>query len=234
MDCKGNTARRKLTAILLTIVIATLLSPVAMAQENEVPAPALYFIGHASIMLRTSDGTVIYIDPSYEGDYTVPADIILITHGHGDHNHPELCTQNEGCEVITWAEALVDGVYNVFEIGGVTIQPVPAANANHPIETSVGYVVTFDDIVFYHAGDTSLLESMSDLKALAIDYAMYPVDGRYNMDSKEATVVATMVGAKHSIPMHFVDLTQIDALKADFSPENSLYLNYGDTIQLEK
>ena len=47
---------------------------------------SLHFIGHASFEIKTSDGKIIYIDP-FQGtsaDYTDSADIILVTHGHGD------------------------------------------------------------------------------------------------------------------------------------------------------
>jgi len=217
--------------LILVMVAILLFTGIAIAEDEAM----LHFIGHASIMLETLDGTVIYVDPSADGDYSAPADIILITHVHGDHNKPELCAQKEDCTVITWAEALVDGVYNTFEVKGVIIQPVPAANKNHPIESSVGYVITFNDIVFYHAGDTSMLESMSELSALGIDYAMYPVDGQYNMGVDEAVVVAEMVKAKHSIPMHFfAEGEKVAEMQAAFTPEGYLYVNYGEGIKLEK
>ena len=42
--------------------------------------------GHASVKLKTSDSRVIYIDPNYaQGDFSEPADVVLVTHSHGDH-----------------------------------------------------------------------------------------------------------------------------------------------------
>jgi len=221
--------------MVISLVMAVLLmGNTATAEETSVTAPYLYFIGHASIMLETAGGTVIYVDPSYAGDYGAPADIILITHAHDDHNKPKLVTKKPDCVTITWKEALAGGEHQSFEVQGVTIQAVPAANKNHSIKSSVGYVLTFDGIVFYHAGDTSMLESMSELAELEIDYAMYPVDGRYNMGVDEAVVVAGMVKAKHSIPMHFfVEGEKMAALQAEFIPERALYVGYGERIMVE-
>ncbi|MDD6038653.1 MAG: MBL fold metallo-hydrolase, partial [bacterium] len=53
------------------------------------------FIGHASVKIKTTTGKVIYIDPYFptKFSYREPADFILVTHGHSDHNNMSLCTQ---------------------------------------------------------------------------------------------------------------------------------------------
>lgn len=48
-------------------------------------------MGQASIRITTEEGRVIYIDP-YAGtdeQYEPTADLILVTHGHFDHNQIE-------------------------------------------------------------------------------------------------------------------------------------------------
>jgi rhodanese-related sulfurtransferase len=80
----------------------------AMNTKNETEEnamPKLFYQGHGSYRITAGDGTVIYIDP-YAGDgYDVPADIILVTHQHGDHNQVQLCAQKPDCRIITNAEA---------------------------------------------------------------------------------------------------------------------------------
>ena len=69
--------------ILYTVLFALLfLLPAARSDEA---APTLLYMGQASIRIVTAEGKVIYIDP-YAGDqYDLPADLILVTHGHFDH-----------------------------------------------------------------------------------------------------------------------------------------------------
>ena len=55
----------------------------------------LYYQGHGSYRITAKDGRVIYIDP-YAGDgYDLPADGILVTHQHHDHNKIELVTRKK-------------------------------------------------------------------------------------------------------------------------------------------
>ncbi|MBQ9959178.1 MAG: MBL fold metallo-hydrolase, partial [Oscillospiraceae bacterium] len=67
----------------------------------------LYYQGHGSFRLESDGGKVIYLDP-YAGDgYDLPADLILVTHAHEDHNCVHLIEKRaEGYTVITQNEAL--------------------------------------------------------------------------------------------------------------------------------
>ncbi len=190
----------------------------------------LTLIGHASMKIVTEEGVVIYIDPYYDGDYSEPADIILSTHEHFDHNVIEKVTQKPGCRVIRVADALnPDLSHNSFEIKGVKIEAVTAGgNQNHHPDNTVGYLLRFDGKTVYHHGDTSKIPEMAALKDAAIDYAFFPIDGVYNMGPEEAAECAELIGAKHNTPMHFFDG---DPMK--LNPPNVLRMNYGDTIELD-
>lgn len=248
--------RNRLLAVLLVLVIVLLsgcsttsanedaAADTGAATEDTAPAQdtadeaegatgaKLTFLGHASCKLVTSAGTVVYIDPAYsQGDYTEEADIVLVTHGHSDHNVVSLVAQKGDCQVITHKEALVEGVYNSYTIKDVTIDAVAAGgNANHSIRDCVGYVLSFDGISLYHAGDTSYIEQMDSLAERNIDYAMYPVDGVYNMGPEEAMQVADTVGARFSIPIH-PDYPGSKKFE-EFNPEGVLRMEYGQTIDL--
>lgn len=196
---------------------------------------SLTFIGHASVKIVAEDGTTIFIDPQYyKWDYKAESpDYILVTHGHEDHKPDSSLKLKEGGKLITYKEALHDGIYETYDYGNVKIEAVPAANENHDINYNVGYLVTVDGITFYHAADTSMIEQMKDLASREIDYAMYPVDGEYNMGPEEATEVANLVGAKHNIPIH--DMCVSDFSKLDsFTPDGKLVMQYGETINVSK
>lgn len=195
--------------------------------------PTLTYIGHASVKLKTLEGDVIYIDPYYDGDYSEPADYILVTHGHSDHYNLNKCTQAENCKVILWSDALIDGEYKSFELDNLAIEAVPSGdNRNHLLKDNVGFIITINGVSVYHAGDTSMNEGKDVIKEKIIDYAMYPVDGVYNMDSEEATQVADLIGATHNIPIHgYGDEYFEQAL--EFSPKGKLIVMLGQTIDLK-
>ena len=222
------TCKRLFTLLMAFVLLAPALTLAETTAAKN--APTLTLIGHASVKIKTAEGTVIYIDPYYDGDYSEKADIILVSHEHSDHNKVNLCAQNEGCLVLRAKDTInPDGTYNTFEQAGVKIVPVPAANKNHSIKSSTGFVLTFDGITVYHAGDTSNLTQMAALKASNIDYAFFPIDGKYNMDAAQAMECAALVGAKHNTPMHFFEA---DPLK--FQPENLLAIAYGETVELKR
>jgi L-ascorbate metabolism protein UlaG (beta-lactamase superfamily) len=190
--------------------------------------PTLTLIGHSSIKIVTSAGTVLYIDPYAKGDYSQKADIILASHEHSDHNKVSLCKPNDGCLTLRLKQTISpDGTYNTFNHLGVLIEPFPAYNSNHYKKETNGYVITFDGIAVYFASDTSKIPEMDGLAARAIDYAFYPIDGEYNMNAGQAMECAAIVKARHNVPMHW-----FSADPSLFNPENLLFIPYGETVTL--
>lgn len=227
-----NRSTRSRCFIMLLAAALFIMPFMASAETTaQTQAPTLTLIGHASMKIKTAEGVVIYIDPYYEGDYSEKADIILVSHEHSDHNKVGLCQLSEGCLVLRAKQTInaKDLSYNTFEHLGVKIEPVAAANNNHSITNSTGFVLTFDGITVYHAGDTSKLKEMALLKERNIDYAFFPIDGKYNMNAAEAMECAALVGAKHITPMHY-----FDADPNAFKPENLLPIAYGETVELTK
>ena len=216
----------------------TAAAPEPESGAGEAPAaPQLLYMGHASIRIVTGEEKVIYIDP-YVGDgYDLPADLILVTHAHDDHNAVDLIKdRNEGCTVITQTEALQDGS---FDLGYVSVEAVEAGNnANHSITECVGYVLTFSNgKKVYVSGDTSKTEQMAQLAEQNIDYAFFCCDGVYNMDLEEAAECAELVQAKHNIPYHIVpsdDPVHYDLERAEaFPAPNRLIVQPGEEIAIE-
>ena len=199
----------------------------------------LLYQGHSSFKVTAKDGTIIYVDP-FAGDlYYTPADIILITHQHSDHNRIDKVKQNEDCTVITNAEALKDGKYQSFIVNGIEIEAVEAHNSAHKVNESVGYIITVDGIQIYAAGDTSTTKQMKTFAERGLHYALIPCDGVFNMDGQEAAECASTIGAKHNIPVHTGPFDEnnvpelFDRIIADyFDPPNRLLLLPGQEIRL--
>ena len=164
----------------------------------------LLYQGHGSVRLTTEAGTVIYIDPYAGTGYDVPADPILVSHEHGDHNQVQLPAKKEDCAVLRNTDVLADGKYRTVGVKGLVITGFPAQNKNHRRDECVGFLLELDGIKLYFAGDTSAVPEMRGLKALSLDVALLPTDGFYNMDEREAAACAMDIGAKRTIPIHMV------------------------------
>ena len=218
------------------VVLSTIVVFGCLRQDLTAAADSLKFIGHASVMIKTADGKIIYIDP-FAGtavDYADSADILLVTHQHPDHNQTNLVKQKATCTVISNVQAIVGGVYQSFTIGTVKIDAVAAYNANHAKSAAVGYVVEFNGIKLYHAGDTGKIDEMAELAARGITYALLPTDGIYNMTPEAATEAAAMIQAHHDIPIHTMpppDTVNL-AIVARFTSPNKLVVRNGETIEL--
>ena len=136
---------------------------------------AITWLGHAAFSIMTPEGKVILIDPFLSGNPVCPAnlkepqtvDVILITHGHGDHlgDAVPLAARTQPEAVVTTADISYwlgkQGVGNVIGMNkGGTIRVADLAvmmvHAEHtstimdgdmliPAGESVGYVVTFSN-----------------------------------------------------------------------------------------
>lgn len=197
-------------------------------------ADSLYYIGHASVKIKTSEGKIIYIDPFQPGNYSDSADVVLITHQHSDHNQLSLVKRKSTATVISNVQAIQNNTYQSFTIGNIKVDAVAAYNANHSKSACVGYVVEMNGIKLYHAGDTGVIAEMADLAARELTYALLPIDGVFTITAEQATQAAATINAKFNIPMHTMPPpdTFNEANVARFTPANKIVVRPGETIAL--
>jgi L-ascorbate metabolism protein UlaG (beta-lactamase superfamily) len=206
--------------------------------EEEKNMTKLLYQGHGSMRITTREGMTIYVDPYAGEGYDVPADLILVTHQHPDHNRLDLiATRNPGCAVFSNKEALEAGAHNTLRMdgGSLTVEATEAGNKNHSPAECVGFILTFSDgVQLYIAGDTDKTAQMGTFASRGLDYAFFPCDGRYNMDAAAASECAALVGARHSIPYHLTPAAPFDrALAEKFEAEGRIIVAAGEEITLE-
>lgn len=159
------------------------------------------YLGHASLKIYFN-GKICYIDPYAGDDYEEPADLVLITHEHQDHNEISLLKLKSDTKIIHYADVVDGNSYNKVKYKEMEIEPVEAYNKNHKKGDCVGYVLRVNGKTIYVAGDTSTTEQMKKLGDYNIDYAFLPIDGKYNMGIDEAIECEKLIKAKHTIPYH--------------------------------
>jgi L-ascorbate metabolism protein UlaG (beta-lactamase superfamily) len=181
------------------------------------------FVGHASLYF-SFNGQIIHVDPFGKmGDYSqLPkADLILITHEHGDHLDAvtiEQLTKENTRLVVNEATAKKLNLGKVLKNGeetiaaGLNIKAVPAYNLIHkrdngeffhPKGNGNGYVVTFGQMHIYIAGDTENIPEMAELKD--IDIAFLPMNLPYTMTPEMVQQAALMFKPKILYPYHYSD-----------------------------
>ena len=199
----------------------------------------ILYQGHGSLRITAQGGMVIYIDPFMGQGYDVPADLILVTHDHFDHNKVKKPARKDGCTVWTYADFIDGGRYLTKALGDVTVRAVEAYNKNHPKGECVGFVLTLGGKKVYVAGDTSRTEMMPSLADQNLDCAFLPIDGKYNMGPEEAAECAELIRAKRVVPYHMVPMTPLggkgfDRKRAEaFRAENRVILPAGETLTLD-
>lgn len=179
------------------------------------------FIGHGTLMFNYNN-QVIHIDPvSRYADYSVlpKADIILITHHHGDHldtnaikvlkkdNTKIICT--ELCyKILNDGEILKNNEIKI--INGIKIEAVPAYNLVNKNKDGLpfhkkgecnGYIINFDDKRVYIAGDTENIPEMKEFKN--IDIAFLPMNLPFTMTPQMVANAVEMINPKILYPYHY-------------------------------
>lgn len=193
----------------------------------------LLYQGHGSLRLTSNSGTVVYIDPYIGDGYDKPANLILVTHQHHDHNKIDLPPHAADCEIIQNMDALIGGAYQKFTVKDINIEATEAYNKNHHKEECVGYLVSVDGLLIYFAGDTARTKQMETLAERQIDYAFLPIDGIFTMNIKAAEKCAELIGAKHTVPIHMKPGKLFDAKMAGkFAADGAMVVKPGEEVEL--
>ena len=209
-------------AILLALLIAAGGQQVSAADEFRTDSGPLTVtpIQHASLMI-TAGSQVLQVDPWGRENYAdlPPADIVLITHTHGDHLDPEalaavskagtvVIAPPDVAKTVTQAKVLRNG--ESTKVGAWSFEAVPMYNEErgpspgkvfHEKGLGNGYIVEFAGLRLYIAGDT---EGTAEMRALQdIDVAFVPMNLPYTMPPLEAAEAVKAFKPKVVYPYHY-------------------------------
>ena len=235
---------RFLTLLLTTLAVACSAQPEPACPSVQYKTPKggkldIYMITHGSVAMRYKDFSV-QVDPvgkmgQTEFDYTqVPkADLILITHEHGDHLSPdtiELLSKDDtkillnakSRDQLGKGEAIANGESR--KVGPVEVTAVPAYNFSeghqnfHPKGNGNGYILDFDGFRVYVAGDTEDIDEMASFGP--VDVAFLPVNQPYTMTTTQCIEAAMTLKPRVLIPYH-MSQTDIQEVKTVLDANDS-------------
>jgi L-ascorbate metabolism protein UlaG (beta-lactamase superfamily) len=190
------------------------------------------FLGHAAFKL-SSAGVSVLIDPWLSNpvlntpvDQVGPVDLILVTHGHGDHvGETVAAAQASNAPVVAIHELSVilarQGAPQVIgmnkggtlAVAGCKVTMTQAVHSSAveeggkliPAGDPGGFVVEFPNgFVAYHAGDTAVFKDMELIRELYHpELAMLPIGSHYVMSPAEAALACRLLQPRWVIPMHY-------------------------------
>jgi len=164
------------------------------------------YIGHSCFLVTTEGGTRIITDPYEPGSYDgavkyrpvgEEADIVLVSHGHPDHNHTAS---------VSGSPSVVD------EAGANTIDGINILGVSTYHDTSEGserggniiFRFEADGMTICHLGDIGhILDDATAHQLRPVNILMLPVGGFYAVGSEEADSLIDSLMPGLVIPMHY-------------------------------
>lgn len=164
------------------------------------------YLGHSCFMITASNGTKVIADPYKTGTPWPPlkygeikesADIVTVSHEHGDHNDT---TVVQGDPVILKGKTDIEIKGIVFK--GISTYHDNVGGKERGSNTVFRYRI--DNMAVCHLGDLGHLLSTEQMIELGtIDILLVPVGGAYTFDWKLATETCINLKPKIIIPMHY-------------------------------
>lgn len=226
-------------------------------------ATTVTFLGHGTFLVETN-GTRVLIDPFLTGNPAasttaddVTADVIILSHGHGDHVGDAIDVANRtgalviaNHEIVEWltGQGLTNthaqhiGGQHAFEWGTLKLtiahhgSMLPdGANGGNPC----GLLLKLADGNIYHAADTGLFLDMKLIGEEGIDLAILPIGDNFTMGPDDALRAVKLIEPKRVIPDHYNTWPLIaqdagawaERVRAETSAE-ALVLESGESCEL--
>lgn len=183
--------------------------------------------GHATFTIDVN-GTKIVVDPYFDDNPSakikaadVEADVILLTHGHGDHVADALpIAKRTGAklianfEIVGWISGQGHENCHAQHLGGGFqhdfghVKMTPALHGSGLPDGSYGgmpggFLLTLDGKRIYISGDTALFSDMALIGADGLDLAILCIGDNYTMGPDDALLSLEYLNTKAVIPCHY-------------------------------
>lgn len=157
--------------------------------------------GQAMLLLETSSGIKVVLDPYGEGTgYSIPeleADIVTVSHDHFDHN---------ATGIVKGSPTVLNAPGEYFE-GGVRFTAVSSYHDKEKGKLrgeNLLFRIEADNIKLVHMGDIgdTLLKNQIELLT-PCDILILPVGGVYTVDDQDAYEIVEELNPQVVIPVHY-------------------------------
>ena len=161
------------------------------------------WLGHSSFLITAENGAKVITDPYTVNEriklapVTESADIVTVSHEHGDHNNTATVKGNP---------QVLRGAVNTT-IKGIVIKGILAfhdATDGKQRGANTIFCITADGVKLCHMGDLGHQLSDKQLAEIGkVDVIMTPMGGNYTIDAATATELMNKLKPGVTIPMHY-------------------------------
>ena len=229
---------------LILVTSGVVITAVVLNSNDKIKVTLLY---NAGVMIETEDSRN-YIDPfNLPSKYSnYPADLILITHDHGDHYDPSsidlIVTKNTRLffPAIMSLEATQYGadsvqpedafVFNNFNVSCFYMYTMPGSDqSSHPQSNNyTSYIIELEGFTIFHAGDSWNINEYEQLNG-EIDLVLLPLGpGCQTMTEIDVVRTVETIEPSYFIPIHFTEEakeTFVDLYKEDVETCGCKFIN---------
>ncbi len=218
----------------------------------------LTYYGHSCFSVVVEDKTILF-DPFITNNELakgivsvdkIPADYILVSHGHADHIEDCVAiAERTGAKVVCsweiheWLNK--QGVSNThpmntggkWNFDGFSVKCTAAQHSSGLPDGSyggnpMGFIISSDSGNFYYSGDTALTLDMQLVPRWAkLNFAVLPLGDNFTMDAADAVECAELIACKTIIGVHYDTFGYI---RIDHKKAKKLFADAGKTLHLVK